>query len=408
MLTQLQCPSCNAPLEYDGVAPTIRCPYCDSVVAVPENLRTKPAAKPPAGGGKPAPVRRQPRPAPAVHDPVYTLERPAARRSGCALAPVLLLIVVGAALAMMFMTQRSTPSSMAEVIDLVTGQLPVTELSTTVQGLTGSPAVLLDSFGGEGIGPGKFEDARAIAVDNAGKLYVGDYTSGRIQVFDTTGAFQTEWRLGDNDFYVDQFAADRSGVLHIPFKAELGLYDGATGGRAGALPPPDGGDRGRYQNSVVVGTDGAVYAVWDDDIVRFDRNGVLTLRIADAIVAAVGGVETTTKLAVDGLGNIYALGVSQDVLVKYDANGIFVDRIAVANRGGDDEPAKLQAAMALATDSRGRIYVADIFGVKVYDGDGQYIGAIDVPGVAFGLAIDDDDILHVAARTEVLRYQLQP
>ena len=168
MLTKLQCPSCNAPLEYDGVAPTIRCPYCDSVVAVAENLRTKPAAQPPAGGGKPTPVRKQPRPAPAVHDPVYTLERPAARRSGCALAPMLLLIIIGAALAVMVMAPRATPPSIAEVIDIVTGQLPVTELSTAVQGLTDSPAVLLDSFGGEGIGPAKFEDARAIAVDNAG------------------------------------------------------------------------------------------------------------------------------------------------------------------------------------------------------------------------------------------------
>ncbi len=103
----------------------------------------------------------------------------------------------------------------------------------------------------------------------------------------------------------------------------------------------------------------------------------------------------------------YALGVSQDVVVKYDAGGAFVDRIAVANRGADDEPARLRAATALAVDSRGRVYVADIFGIKVYDGDGQYVGAIDAPDVAFGLAIDDADILYIAARTEVLRYQLQ-
>ena len=430
MLTRLQCPSCNAPLEYDGKAATIQCPYCDSMVVVPDAWRatsrtrqpaSQPASQPssqPASPPVAAPpvtrAARRSRPAAVENDPVYALQQPAPRRGGCVTVMVLLalLLVIGGALMAVFATPGSVTTSVEEMVDIVTQQLPVAELSTNVQSLTAeltdSPAVLLGSFGSEGIGPGKFEDARAIAVDNAGKIYVGDYTSGRIQVFDTAGAFQTQWRLGENDFYVDQFATDRNGVLHIPFKAELGLYAGATGVQVGAMPPVDAEAMGRYQDSVVVGADGAVYAVWDDDIVRFDRNGVLTLHIADAIVAAVGGVETTTKLAVDGLGNIYALGVSQDVLVKYDADGAFVDRIAVANRGSGDEPAKLQAAMALATDSRGRIYVADIFGIKVYDGDGQYIGAIEVPGVAFGLAIDDDDILHVAARTEVLRYQLQP
>lgn len=33
------CPSCGAPLDYAGGAPTIRCPYCDTSVAVPGELR---------------------------------------------------------------------------------------------------------------------------------------------------------------------------------------------------------------------------------------------------------------------------------------------------------------------------------------------------------------------------------
>src|SRR5690606_28862029 len=102
------------------------------------------------------------------------------------------------------------------------------------------------------------------------------------------------------------------------------------------------------------------------------------------------------------------LGVSQDVVVKFDSSGAFVDRVAVANRGAGDEESKLRAANALAVDSRGRIYVADIFGIKIYDDDGQYRATLDIPGVAFGLTIDDNDILSIAARTEVLRYQLQP
>jgi sugar lactone lactonase YvrE len=165
---------------------------------------------------------------------------------------------------------------------------------------------------------------------------------------------------------------------------------------------------GGYSDSVAIGADGAIYAVWDGEVVRMNRAGEVTLRIANAIEAAMGEPETTTKIAVDGLGNIYALGISQDVLVKFDRSGVFVDRVAVANRSSDEAASKLRAATALAVDSRGWVYVADLFGIKIYDADGQYRATLDIPSVAFGLAIDDQDVLSIAARTEVLRYQLQP
>ena len=65
------------------------------------------------------------------------------------------------------------------------------------------------------------------------------------------------------------FAVNRDGVLYIPFRGELDQYDGATGALLGALPPVDGSPGG-YQDSVAAAADGAVYGVWDDDIVRFD------------------------------------------------------------------------------------------------------------------------------------------
>ena len=163
---------------------------------------------------------------------------------------------------------------------------------------------------------------------------------------------------------------------------------------------------GSYADSVYVGADGAIYAVWGGDIVRWN-GGELTLRIENAVESAAGGSETTTKLAVDGLGNIYALGVSQDVVVKFDGSGRFIDRVAVANRGVEDDPAKLRAAGALAVDSQGRLYVSDVDGVKVYDGDGQYLHTIDIPTYAYGLAIDDSDTLYATAGNEVLIFAIR-
>src|SRR4029078_12193914 len=58
-------------------------------------------------------------------------------------------------------------------------------------------AKVLLTFGSEGIGPGMFTDGRSIAVDGAGKIYVGEYSGGRIQDFDAAGKFLNQWSIGD-------------------------------------------------------------------------------------------------------------------------------------------------------------------------------------------------------------------
>ncbi len=41
------CPNCGAPLDYkDTSASTVRCPYCQTSVVVPETLRPKPKPEP--------------------------------------------------------------------------------------------------------------------------------------------------------------------------------------------------------------------------------------------------------------------------------------------------------------------------------------------------------------------------
>jgi len=47
-LFSLTCPSCSAPLEYDGHSPTIRCHFCGTIVAVPKHVRDSQTQKRPA------------------------------------------------------------------------------------------------------------------------------------------------------------------------------------------------------------------------------------------------------------------------------------------------------------------------------------------------------------------------
>ncbi|MGI9078316.1 MAG: peptidyl-alpha-hydroxyglycine alpha-amidating lyase family protein [Gemmatimonadaceae bacterium] len=49
-------------------------------------------------------------------------------------------------------------------------------------------------WGRAGSAPGEFQLPHGIALDGSGRIYVADRANGRLQVFDTTGAFITEWK----------------------------------------------------------------------------------------------------------------------------------------------------------------------------------------------------------------------
>jgi hypothetical protein len=48
-------------------------------------------------------------------------------------------------------------------------------------------------WGGKGTEPGKFDEPHSIAIDDDGRLYVGDRRNKRVQVFDQRGTFLTQW-----------------------------------------------------------------------------------------------------------------------------------------------------------------------------------------------------------------------
>lgn len=419
MLDKLHCPACNAPLDYDGRSSTIVCPYCRTKVVVPDEWRAdEPPSPPPRVEYAQTfvivdgPVESASASVEIGRGSVYDL-RPAQKRSGCgAWAILLVLLVTGALIAAVFFFVTPMSRSVESIASQVTNLDALQEVDlaqnarTLVSQVSGSLAPELLRFGGEGIGPGKFADARAIAVDGQGRIYVGEYATGRIQVFDDRGEFVAQYTLGDGDFYVDQFAVDRNGVLIVPYDGEVLFLEGATGVQLGALPYPEAADRGQYDDSALIGPDGSLYAVWDDDIVRFDRNQQLTLRLENAIENATAGLETTTKLAVDGLGNIYALGESMDVIVKFAPDGRFVDRLAGRNdnSGAGDDEGSLDAASSLVVDGQGNLLVGDIFGIKVYGPTGQFLGTIDTAHFPFGLTLDVNDNLFVAEGIEVAKY----
>lgn len=261
-------------------------------------------------------------------------------------------------------------------------------------------AMVTLQFGEEGIGPGMFKDARSIAVDGAGKIYVGEYIGGRIQVFDQAGKFMTQWMI-DPKMPLRGLAANRNGNVYVVQRGKISRHQGEIGNSLGELEYADGNGF----DDVVTTPDGGLVAGWyrnRDDIVRFNSAGKAVQTIRAAISSASGDSELNTRVAIDGLGSVYALGTFNNAVFKFGPDGKFITRFGDAG----DQPGQFRAAQAITVDGKGRVYVSDIKGIQVFDGNGRYLTVFKPQGMAFGMVINDKGELFVAARTQVLRYSI--
>ena len=109
-------------------------------------------------------------------------------------------------------------------------------------------------------------------------------------------------------------------------------------------------------------------------------------------------------MAVDGLGNVYALGTFNDAVFKFNSQGKFLTRFGSAG----SELGQFRAPSSIAVDGQGRVYVGDIKGIQVFDSNGRYLELIEVEGVPSGLAFNDANDLFVAARTQVIVFKINP
>ncbi|MBC7933668.1 MAG: hypothetical protein H7Z38_24165, partial [Rubrivivax sp.] len=256
------------------------------------------------------------------------------------------------------------------------------------------------SFGSEGIGPGHFKDARSIAVDAEGRIYVGEYTGGRVQVFDSMGKFLTQW-TADPKMPLRGLGADRRGNVYIVQRGKITRYEGMTGKSLGEVT---GGKRDRFDD-VWVTPDGGLVASSDgihDDIIRFDSSGQVSKTITKAISGQTDRSELNMRVAADGAGNIYALGTFNNAVFKFSPDGRFLTQFG----GGGDESGQLRAPGAIAVDNQGRVYVSDMKGVQVFDPNGRYLKLIKVKGAASGMIFNDRNELFVVARTQVFKFSV--
>jgi hypothetical protein len=368
---EFTCPNCGASLTLDDLmATTVRCKFCGTSVVVPESARRPAAARPiviqlRGSGINPSILRR-----------VGTV--------------VVILTVVSVLVA-----------GFLGLAGLAVGIFAVAGVPGEAELEAGGLGRQLSAFGEAGIGAGFFTDARSLGLDADGKIYVGEYQGGRIQVFESAGEFVTQW-FADREFPLTGMAVGRDGTVFTVQRGELLRRDGMTGESLGAVAY----EPGQHFEDVVVMPDGGLLAGWylfQDDLVVFDRSLEWALTVPEVVSGQTGDSELSLRVAADGRGDLLALGEFNSAVFRYEPDGRFVNRFG----GEGDQPGQLTAPMSIAVDGRARVYVGDIHGVQVFDLDGRFVGSVKTEGVPFGLALDPEGDLWMVNGTRVIEYAIE-
>ncbi len=464
MLQSFECPNCQANLDYDAnsQAVTVRCSYCNSTVIVPDSLRQQRGSgsgqeqvlaeivQLVQNGRKIEAIKRFRetfnvglKEAKDVVDAIerhedihlggtsfhtgtvtissYTSTPPvqtSSGRTGCAILAVVIMLVLIAAGAIFLIIPATVGTS--QIMEEISSETNSSEddtliMVTTIEAMipdleqgrvnesADEPAfaeVILQFGGEEGVGPGFFNDTRRLAVDGKGNIYTGDYSGGRIQVFDANGKFLATWNAGE-ELYMVGMTVDRNGTAYIINADAVEKHNGMTGEFLGTVDLPGG--QSTYFRTAATGPDGSVYLIGKDRLVRLDNSGNVALDLADPFANVPDFGTTHEDAAIDGAGNIYMLG--SETVYKLNAQGQFVDQIGSK---GEAEDQFYTSPTAIAVDGKGRLFVEDFWGIKVFEGNGRYLGMIDSPGVTFDMIITDENDLLVMDRNgnEVRKYQL--
>ncbi len=229
------------------------------------------------------------------------------------------------------------------------------------------------AFGSAGTGAGYFKDARSVAVDAKGRIFVGDYIPGRIQAFSADGTFLWQYLTSSETDYVISLAASLDGRLYAEVGRNIAVFDAENGKPLAKWEPSE--QTIGYYDALAVTPRGEVLAVMERELVKFDGQGSVLMQVGGMevdflkLVGIKDGSPDIIGMAVDGTGNIY-VGMSDNYILKLADDGSLIDRLNGEGSGGMD---------AIAVDGQGRIAWGYTSKIVLTDSEGRYLGDFKVP-----------------------------
>jgi sugar lactone lactonase YvrE len=216
---------------------------------------------------------------------------------------------------------------------------------------------------------------RAVAVDRAGNLYVGDVDSGTVQKITLAGAVTT--LVSSNSSIKDPIglAVGRDGAVYVADADDNTVLKVASDGGVAPLGKPAAGSSAASfstPTSVAVDATGDAFVTnnGDNTILKITPGGAASVFAGKA--GASGGQDgagdvarfaTPRGIAIDQAGNLYVADEGNSNIRKITPAGV-VSTLAGStgqsgNADGTGPAARFAVPRALTVDAAGNVYVAD-------------------------------------------------
>lgn len=262
--------------------------------------------------------------------------------------------------------------------------------------------------------PNHFRTPTGVAVDSDGSVYVMDTENERVQKFDSAGNFVTMWGSpgsGEGQFRnasswgtLGHLAVDMQGNIYVidtnNYRIQKFDSSGNYQTQWGAKSPDEGNFQVPYD--IAVDAQNNVYICECQSINRvqkFDETGAFLLSWGKTGYKEGEFAGDQCTLSIDPDGNVLVADRSGRIQ-KFDADGQYLSAIALGSL--DD---KLVSPWNIAVDKQGNIYIGDYDNLRIVklDSEGKVLDSwsgADTDGVTFSslmdIAVDDKGNIYIS------------
>ena len=282
-------------------------------------------------------------------------------------------------------------SSMAVVGTGWSTSVPFTGTPTRVRLVAPPEISFVKQWGGpdSGSGNGEFSFASAIARDASGSVYVVDQGNNRIQKFNSSGVYQSQF--GTSGSGNGQFASpagiaiDGSGNIWVVDKDNSRIQKFNSSGVYQSQFGTFGTGNGQFNQPTALAIDGSGN-IWVADtannrIQKFNSSGVYQSQFG-TVGSGNGQFWFPSGIVVDGSGNLYVLDTNNNRVQKFNSSHTYQSQYGTYGTGNG----QFYNPQGIAIDGSGNIWVADTNNERLqkFNSSGVYQSQFGTYGSAEG------------------------
>jgi DNA-binding beta-propeller fold protein YncE len=268
-----------------------------------------------------------------------------------------------------------------------------------------SSGTFITQWGSKGSGDGEFDRPRGIAIDVQGNVYVADTFNHRIQKFNSSGTFITKWGgngSGDGQFdWPRGIAIDVQGNVYVADMSNDRIQKFSSDGTFITEWGSEGSGDGEFHfpRGIAIDVQGNVYVAdyFNNRIQKFSSDGTFITEWGSE-GSGDGEFDNPYGIAIDGQGNVYVADIWNNRIQKFSSSGTFISQWRSNGIGGF-------YPTDIAIDVQGNVYVPDIGNDRIqkFSSDGTFITKWGSEGSGdgefadpYGIAIDGQGNVYVA------------